>query len=689
MIGKNKGLNKSGQQVGGRKKSKKSGSSKFGIRVKLNLAFAAMSILAMSIVGVFMFTNGLSSIDAFIEDEAEGLVNTTESYVDMTSGEAARIATRFSGNEQIVEAFQSGDRDQLAQAVSMVYEDLNYNNNVNVFEFGDTNGVVFFRAHNPEKFGDDKSDKRAIQKAIGGVTSAGLEFGSSGVAIRAFAPIKVDGQVIGTLQVGIDGDFMGELQSLTSADILLYQGSDLLISTIEDQSILDTYKDKGTMMLEATQYGDAYGEIADDYKVLYVTPLYDPTGLEVIGMVGLYDQFDIANTFRSKNRLALLISVGVVLAITAVLAFVISSTLSKPVIEAAENLGYIAQGDFVTESKLQQKLMKRKDEYGVLFKGLQEMRVSLSELMNMIREDTINIVGSITSANAQVEHVEADIDDVSAATQQISATTEESAATAMMVLGNTTELLDVVENVRSRALKSSETSEEVMNKANTISKEATQAKEAAKTLKEQSEKDVLAAIEGSKSVDEIKILLESILAISDQTNLLALNAAIEAARAGEAGKGFAVVADEIRKLAEDSKHAATRISEVTKDVVSAVEALNDSSKELLAFVDEQVINDYDRMVRNGETYSEDARSFRDLSQNFTMATEELTQNIKTIAESMEGISGGTNEMADGSSNIAERTGVINNNTKDIAKSLADINNKVQDLQDMLLTFKVR
>lgn len=91
-------------------------------------------------------------------------------------------------------------------------------------------------------------------------------------------------------------------------------------------------------------------------------------------------------------------------------------------------------------------------------------------------------------------------------------------------------------------------------------------------------------LELSEYIQQIGSIIGLVEDIAEQTNMLALNAAVEAARAGEHGKGFAVVAGEIRKLADESKQATTKIASLINDIQhttnSTVMATEEGSKEI-------------------------------------------------------------------------------------------------------------
>ena len=131
--------------------------------------------------------------------------------------------------------------------------------------------------------------------------------------------------------------------------------------------------------------------------------------------------------------------------------------------------------------------------------------------------------------------------------------------------------------------------------------------------------------------------------IAEQTNMLALNAAVEAARAGEHGKGFAVVAGEIRKLADESKQAITKISSLTNNIQcttnSTVMATEEGSKEI-----ESVVKDINIVSSNSET---------------------LLTLIKEILDSLEML----NQNAKKQSDILERLNAIDEANSTIAKNL--------------------
>lgn len=123
--------------------------------------------------------------------------------------------------------------------------------------------------------------------------------------------------------------------------------------------------------------------------------------------------------------------------------------------------------------------------------------------------------------------------------------------------------------------------------------------------------------EKSQQIDQI---ISAITGIASQTNLLALNAAIEAARAGEHGKGFAVVAEEVRKLAEQSNSAASKVGDIIREIQGDIDSSSKSFYQVTNYVSEGV----DVSKSAGDMIGKIIEIFRQ--------TEKQTQNIQELLE---------------------------------------------------------
>ncbi len=186
---------------------------------------------------------------------------------------------------------------------------------------------------------------------------------------------------------------------------------------------------------------------------------------------------------------------------------------------------------------------------------------------------------------------------------------------------------------------------------------------------------------------EIGTILDSISAISVQTNLLALNASIEAARAGEHGRGFAVVADEIRKLAEQSSHAAEQVKGIVGNIqkdgaesVNSMSALKEiSTKQDVAV--KEVIGAFETIR---VAYQEISNSIQSISK----AVDGVNQDKEQIVHSIENISAVSQETAAASEEVTASMEQQTFAVEEVAKSAQDLNTISIHLNSEISKFKI-
>lgn len=178
-------------------------------------------------------------------------------------------------------------------------------------------------------------------------------------------------------------------------------------------------------------------------------------------------------------------------------------------------------------------------------------------------------------------------------------------------------------------------------------------------------------LELSEHIQQIGNTIGVVDDIAEQTNMLALNAAVEAARAGEHGKGFAVVAGEIRKLADESKQAITKITSLTNNIQyttnSTVMATEEGSKEIEAVVKEinsvttesetlsntikQVLESIDLIIQNAQKHNDIIEKLNTIDDEISSVISGFEQNITANSEKIAELSSLSDNIKDSASDV--------------------------------------
>jgi methyl-accepting chemotaxis protein len=185
---------------------------------------------------------------------------------------------------------------------------------------------------------------------------------------------------------------------------------------------------------------------------------------------------------------------------------------------------------------------------------------------------------------------------------------------------------------------------------------------------------VSSAISGlAEKSEQIGGIVATITGIAGQTNLLALNAAIEAARAGEQGRGFAVVAEEVRKLAEESKHAAATIG-------ALIQEIQGETQKVVA------------VVADGAKRTEDGAATvaaaRDAFEAIGRAVEEMRERIRQIVEATAEVAAVAEQTSSSTEQVSASTQQTSASTQEIAASALDLARTAEELNRVVGRFKL-
>jgi methyl-accepting chemotaxis protein len=403
--------------------------------------------------------------------------------------------------------------------------------------------------------------------------------------------------------------------------------------------------------LELTIYSAVMGS---DVYVLYF-PVRIPEVPIPWTMMVVIPMNEVTKDIRSLTMFTIIFAL-IVIILSAVIAFFIASSITKPIIKVSLTLKDISEGEGDLTKEIQ---THAKDEVGDLARYFNQTLGKIRSLVATIKQQATvlfdigtELASNMTESAAAINQITANIQNIKSRVINQSASVTETNATMEQITVNIDKLNEHVEKQTSSVAQSSSAIEEMLANIQSVTQTLIKNGDNVKELMESSEvgrtglQDVAADIQEisreSEGLLEINAVMEN---IASQTNLLSMNAAIEAAHAGEAGKGFAVVADEIRKLAESSSAQSKTISTVLKKIKESIDKITKST--------DNVLHKFEAIDSGVKTVADQEENIRNAMEEQGEGSKQVLEAISQLNDITQQVKGGSEEMLEGSKEVIQ------------------------------------
>ncbi|MEG0961334.1 MAG: methyl-accepting chemotaxis protein [Lachnospiraceae bacterium] len=424
-------------------------------------------------------------------------------------------------------------------------------------------------------------------------------------------------------------------------DAILNIVDKLAAGEIPEPNIL-TYEDEGT-----TRYASTYVS-GKGSAILVLTANED----EVLASI-------------NQILMRAIIAGFIITLILVTIGYLLTAKMIRPLVQITAITNRLADMDFTEDPKLK-KIMRRRDESGIIGRAITALREALVGVVSDIKEQSTLLYqtsselnnNAITTSNTvqNVEHAIAEI--ATGATSQAHETqraTEDIVIMGTMV-SDTNAQVSALHTAADSIKESSDSANKTLQELDRINQRAL---DSIGIIYEQTH----TTNESALKIKEATTLISS---IADETNLLSLNASIEAARAGDAGRGFAVVASQIQKLAEQSNDSARQIDTIiytlledsekavkTMDEVKAIMAQQNENVSKAGTVFTYVENGINDSISGIAEISNRTGQLNSTRNNVVDAVQSLTAIAQQNAASTEETSAAVIEVSEVMQNITE------------------------------------
>lgn len=326
---------------------------------------------------------------------------------------------------------------------------------------------------------------------------------------------------------------------------------------------------------------------------------------------------------------------------------------------------------------------------------VEEIRYLLTELENRVidtihktKDESLLIRDKMTSASDKINSINDSISEINEAMQR----TEDGIGSQTQSIRSIEDLCGKVqtasESFTADTKEMSDKTDEIIGRVKAMVPEILANKKHAVTITNQTKADLEEALKGIQVIEQIVDVAAAIQGIASQTNLLALNASIEAARAGEAGRGFAVVADEINSLSTTTGNEIKKVDALTSEVTANVEALSRVSAQIIKFLTENVLKDYDNLETLANNYMEDANYYSSISKELGAGAVDVNTSVSDINKVLEHIGSAQTELGDAVHDISSNMQSIAESSATVSEETAEVMASISSLQDTTERFNV-